>query len=108
MARRGRRPKNEVQEERVVLSEKDEKIFNEVSKDMSEERKDEWMKRRAAEDRAAKENNVTLSEWYVKKGDKLILKKKKKSGGNYSYYVGNFKKNPNILTEEVKANLKEG
>lgn len=106
MARRGRKPKSESQES-VVLSPKDEKIFNNVSQDMSEERKDEWMKRRAAEDRAAKENNITLEEWYVKKGDKLIFKKKKKSGGCYAYYVGNWKKNPNILTEEVKSNLKE-
>lgn len=92
----------------VKLSEKDQKFFDENKDTMSDERKDEWLKRRAREDREAQSHNVETDRWFVVKGNKLILKVKKKSGGCYSFYRGNVKKRPELLNDpEVERLLRK-
>jgi len=90
-----------------ILSEKDQEVFESIKDTMSEERKDEWLKRRAREDRALKLNQKEVSRSYVKVGEKLILKVKKANGGVYSLYQGNWKKFPQLLTPEVKELLEK-
>lgn len=92
---------------RVNLSPKDQQIFDDIKDDMTEEQRGEWMKRRANEERSAKDDAKECDRWYEKKGSKLILKIKKKSGGCLSFYRGNFKRQPEILEDpEVKKLLK--
>ena len=89
------------------LSERDQSAFDSLKDDMTEEQRGEWMKRRAAEQKAAESAAVETGRWYEKKGNKLILKIKKKSGGVCSFYRGNFKKQPEILDDpQVKKLLK--
>jgi len=71
-------------------------------KDVKEEDKAEWLKRRAKEDREFKKANKKVDEWYVLKGNKLVHKIRKASGGVYAKYICNIKKHPGML-EEVKA-----
>lgn len=90
------------------LSEKDQSTFEKLKEDMTEEQRGEWMKKRAAEQKAAEADAIEVDRWYEKKGNKLILKIKKKSGGCCSFYRGNFKKHPEILNDpEVAKLLKE-
>jgi hypothetical protein len=96
-----------VQQIQPELSEKDQKIYESMKDDLTEEQRGEWMKRRAAEQMAVDESAIEIDRWYEKKGSKLILKIKKKSGGCCSFYRGNFKKTPEILDDpEVQKLLK--
>lgn len=107
-ATRSRKQADTQAEKPVQLSEKDQKAFDALKDDMTEEQRGEWMKRRAAEERHAAEAAVETDRWYEKKGSKLILKIKKKSGGCLSFYRGNFKKHPELLKDpEVAKLLKE-
>lgn len=92
----------------VQLSERDQKAFDSLSDDMTEEQRGEWMKRRAAELKAAEDDATETERWYEKKGNKLILKIKKKSGGCCSLYRGNFKKHPEILNDPEVSKLLKG
>lgn len=70
------------------------------SKDLTEESKADWLKRRAKEDRKHKMGLKVKDEWYeINGGKKLVKKLRKTNGGVYSLYVGNVKK------KEVKAFL---
>ena len=90
------------------LSEKDQKAFENLKDDMTEEQRGEWMKRRASEQKAAADDATESDRWYEKKGNKLILKIKKKSGGVCSFYRGNFKKQPEILDDPQVVKLLKG
>ncbi len=74
-------------------------------KDISEERKDEWLKRRNKEDRKHKADQKVVEEWYELIGGKKLIKKlRKKNGGVYSLYICNVKKprNHHVLAKFVK------
>lgn len=91
-----------------MLSEKDQAIAASVTINMDEETKAEWYKRRAREDAEHKASLKVVDRFYVKKGSKLVEKIRKSNGSCYTIYRGNFKKHPEILTDEVKSLLKEG
>jgi len=67
------------------------------SKDLAEENKAEWIKRRNKEDRAIKRGLKVLQEWHEIVGTKVLHKVKKNNGGVYSTYVCNAKKRPDIV-----------
>lgn len=76
------------------------------SKDLTEESKAEWLKRRAKEDRKHQLGQKVVSEWFeIIAGKKLVKKLRKKNGGVYSIYVGNTKK-PDV--KEFLRTLKKG
>ncbi len=75
------------------------------TKDLSDESKAEWLKRRAREDRKHKAGLKVKEEWFeVNAGKKLVKKLRKNNGGVYSLYVGNVKK-PKV--KEFMATLKK-
>jgi len=86
------------------LSDRDRKILEKA--DMTAEERMEWLKKRNAEAKEAKKGNKILEVFYTLNGDKLNKKVRKANGGILSYYVGNIRKNPDIMTEEIKASLK--
>lgn len=100
--RRGRRPTKE----KIELSEKDKQHFDNEMQDADEETKTQWLKRRAAEDRELKKNKKVTETWYVKTGNKLVKKSRNGAGSVLTNYVGNYIKHPEILTAEVKENLR--
>lgn len=104
--RRRRRTIKKDETAKVKLSEKDKKHFDEDMQDADEETKTQWLKRRAAEDRALKENKKVAETWYSKVGSKLVRKQRNGAGSVLTSYLGNYKKHPEILTDEVKENLK--
>ena len=104
--RRSRKKDNEIKEEKVILSEKDQKFLDEDMKEADEQTKNDWLKERAKEYHDRKKNKVVVETWYCKIGSKLVKKSRNGAGSVLTNYVGNYIKNPSILTEEVKANLK--
>ena len=76
-------------------------------KDLTDETKAKWLKRRAKEDKAHKAGIKVIEEWYECVGNKKLLKKlKKNNGSEYSLYIGNFKKQPEILAIAQATGLK--
>lgn len=69
------------------------------TKDLSEESKAQWLKRRNLEDRKHKAGLKVKDEWFevTAHGTKLVKKLRKSNGGVYSLYMGKTKK------PEVKA-----
>lgn len=75
-------------------------------KDMSEESKAEWLKRRNREDRKHKAGLKIVDEWFeLVAGKKLVKKFKKNNGGMYSIYICNIKKprNAGVMAGLVKT-----
>lgn len=65
-------------------------------KDLDQETKAEWLKRRAKEDRKHKSGLKVSETWYeIIAGKKLVKKIRKNNGGVYSLYVCNIKKPQN-------------
>jgi hypothetical protein len=64
------------------------------TKDLNDESKAEWLKRRNAEDRKHKAGLKIKDEWYevTAHGTKLVKKLRKNNGGVYSLYMGKTKK----------------
>jgi hypothetical protein len=76
------------------------------TKDLTEENKAEWLKRRAKEDRKHKAGMKVLDEWFeIVQGKKLVKKIRKNNGGLYSLYICNVKKveNKGVLAALVKG-----
>lgn len=73
------------------------------------ETKAEFLKRRAAEDRAKKKNNKILEEWYClgPGGDKLLKRVLKANGSVYSFFMFRVKKNKDIFNKHYKPQLKD-
>lgn len=62
--------------------------------DLSDERRDGFIKRIAEEDKAARKGNKTVAVWYELSGNKLLKKTRKALGSVLSSYVGNIKTDP--------------
>lgn len=76
------------------------------SKDLDDETKAAWMKRRAKEERKHRQGIKVVDEWFeVIRGTKLVKKLKKNNGGVYSIYLGNTK---NPKTKEFLSTLVRG
>jgi hypothetical protein len=56
--------------------------------DIADENKGEWLKRRALEDKQAKEGALEIGSWYEISSGKLLKKVKKKSGDVCCFYIG--------------------
>lgn len=75
------------------------------SKDITDESKAEWLKRRNKEDRKHKAGLKIVDEWFeLVAGKKLVKKLKKNNGGVYSIYICNVKKpkNKDVMAMLVK------
>jgi hypothetical protein len=76
------------------------------TKDLDDESKAEWLKRRAKEERKHKMGLKVKEEWYeINAGKKLVKKLRKNNGGVYTLYVGNVKKKD---VKDFLATLKKG
>ena len=64
----------------------------------------EFLKRRAAEDRALKKSNKIVEEWYCKSqnGNKLLRKVLKANGGIYSFFMFRIDKNREMFEKHYK------
>lgn len=75
------------------------------SKDLTDESKAEWMKRRAKEERKHREGLKVVDEWFeLINNKKLVKKMKKNNGGVYSIYICNVQKpqNKHVMNSLVK------
>lgn len=75
------------------------------TKDLADENKADWMKRRAKEEKKHREGLKVVDEWFeVVGGKKLIKKMKKNNGGVYSIYICNISKpqNKHVMNSLVK------
>ena len=88
---------NDMQESGIFIADTSAKI--DPSKDLDDETKAQWLKRRAQEDRKHKAWQKITAEWFeiIAHGKKLVKKLRKNNGGVYSLYMGLMKK------PEVKA-----
>lgn len=66
-------------------------------KDLDDESKADWMKRRAKEDKVAKEGAKEVKCWYEERNGKLLKRVKKKNGNVHSMYIGKVKKCKDLI-----------
>lgn len=91
--------------EKVELPTLDDKSPKKRGRKVKDERKDQFLKRIAKEQREAKKNLVVVGTWYEMSGDKIIKCIKKSSGMVYNQYVANRTKQPEIYKDLVAKGL---
>lgn len=70
--------------------------------DLDVERKDQYLKRIKAEDKANKKNYATKKEWIDVEGGKVLKRRMNASGSLYTFYLFNARKQPELFAELKK------